>query len=174
MPRRPTAAVVLGLDPGLAKTGYAAVRRSARPSLIDAGVLRSRPSDPLEVRVAELCDDLRGLLAEFSPSASGLEAVFANPRNFASSLKLAQCRGGLAATLSAGGVPVFSVAPTRVKAWAAGSGRASKADVQRAVKAELRLPRVLKPNDAADAAAIALCVPASVFTPLSPGPPAGD
>lgn len=150
---------VLGIDPGLNRTGYAVVRREAgRAVLIEGGLIRTDRSRPLADRLRELSEGLREVLADFSPGFIAVEQAFANGRNFRSSLLLAHARGALMATAAECGVPVIGLAPTEVKRLLSGSGRASKEQVQAAVKAEFRLAAALEPNDVADAAAIALCV----------------
>ena len=149
----------LGLDPGLNRTGYAVLERTSRgPRLVEGGVLSSDPADPLAARVAEIGAGVRELIREFRPALIAVEQVFAHGRNFSSSLKLAHCRGAILLVAGDEGVPVEALAPTAIKARACGNGRADKAQMQRAVSAELGLPDVLEPNDAADAAAAALCV----------------
>ena len=149
----------LGLDPGLSRTGYAVIELSARgPRLVEGGVLRSDPADDLAARVAEIGAGVRELLREFRPRLVAVEAVFAHGRNFQSSLKLAHCRGAMLLACGEEGVPVETLAPAAIKSRTCGSGKATKAQMQRAVTAELGLPSILEPNDAADAAAAALCV----------------
>ncbi|QDT18193.1 crossover junction endodeoxyribonuclease RuvC [Alienimonas californiensis] len=149
----------LGLDPGLNRTGYAVLELTPRgPRLVEGGVLKSNPDDPLSVRVAEIGGGVRELIREFAPRLIAVEQVFAHGRNYASSLKLAHCRGAILLAAGEEGVPVEALAPTAIKARACGNGRADKAQMQRSVSAELGLKAVLEPNDVADAAAAALCV----------------
>ena len=149
----------LGLDPGLGRTGYAVLEYTAAgPRLVEGGVLRSNPDDPLADRVAEIGAGVRELIREFAPRVIAVEQVFAHGRNFQSSLKLAHCRGAILLVAGDENVPVVPLAPTAIKVRTTGSGKADKTQMQRAVTAELRLPGVLEPNDVADAAAAALCV----------------
>ena len=149
----------LGLDPGLNRTGYAVLERGPRgPRLVEGGVLKSDPNDPLSTRVAEIGRGVRELIREFRPRVVAVEQVFAHGRNYSSSLKLAHCRGAILLVAGDEGVPVEALAPTAIKARACGNGRADKAQMQRSVSTELGLKAVLEPNDVADAAAAALCV----------------
>ena len=149
----------LGLDPGLSRTGYAVLERTARgPRLVEGGTLTSKPADPLAARVAEIGSGVRELIQEYRPAVVAVENVFAHGRNFQSSLKLAQCRGAILLVAGDEGVKVVPLTPTTIKARATGSGRADKTQMQRAVSAELGLGKILEPNDVADAAAAALCV----------------
>ena len=158
-PPGPTPPRCLGIDPGLNRTGYAVLERTPRgPRLVEGGTLTSDAADPLAARVAEIGAGVRELIREFRPTELALENVFAHGRNFQSSLKLAQCRGAILLVAGDEGVPVTPLTPSAIKARATGSGRADKAQMQRAVSRELGLPAVLEPNDVADAAAAALCV----------------
>ncbi|NNJ26874.1 crossover junction endodeoxyribonuclease RuvC [Alienimonas chondri] len=149
----------LGLDPGLNRTGYAILELTPRgPRLVEGGVLKSKASDPLAARVAEIGGGVRELIQEFLPRLIAVEQVFAHGRNYSSSLKLAHCRGAILLAAGEEGVRVESLAPTAIKARACGNGRADKAQMQRSVSTELGLKDVLEPNDVADAAAAALCV----------------
>lgn len=149
----------LGIDPGLNRTGYALVERSARgPRLLEGGVLRSRNADTLAVRVHELASGLRDVLQEHEPKAVAIEQVFSMVRNPKTAILMAHARGALLAAIVEHGVPVIHYTPAQIKKLLTGSGRASKDQIQGAVKAELRLREVLEPNDVADASAVALCL----------------
>lgn len=149
----------LGLDPGLNRTGYALLQRSVKgPKLLEGGVLRSSPSDTLAQRVFELAKGLREVLSEFNPDAVAIEQVFSMVRNPKTAILMAHARGALLMTVAEHGVPLIHYTPAQIKKLLTGSGRASKEQIQGAVKAELRLKKTLEPNDVADASAIALCL----------------
>ena len=159
LPPPPAPPRCLGLDPGLNRTGYAVLERTpAGPRLVEGGVLRTNADDPLAARVAEIGTGVRELIREFRPQLVAVENVFAHGRNFASSLKLAQCRGAILCVAGEEQIPVVPLTPAAIKVRTTGSGRADKAQMQRAVTAELKLGKILEPDDAADAAAAALCV----------------
>lgn len=149
----------LGLDPGLNRTGYALVERSrSGPRLLEGGVLRSSAADSLARRVHELGSALRDVLDEHQPQAVAIEQVFSMGRNPKTAILMAHARGALLMTVADYGAPVIHYTPAQVKKLLTGSGRASKAQIQGAVQAELRLKKVLEPNDVADASAVALCL----------------
>ncbi len=149
----------LGLDPGLNRTGYALVERTNKgPRLIEGGVLRSAASDSLAQRVHELGKGLREVLQEHDPQAVAIEQVFSMVRNPKTAILMAHARGALLMTVADYGVPVIHYTPAQIKKLLTGSGRASKEQIQGAVKAELKLREVLEPNDVADASAVALCL----------------
>lgn len=149
----------LGLDPGLNRTGYALLQRtSVGPKLLEGGVIRSSPSDSLARRVHEIGSGVRDVLEEHRPGAVALEQVFSFGKNPKTALLMAHARGALLMTIAEVGLPIVHYTPTQIKKLLTGSGRASKSQIQSAVKAELRLSDILEPNDVADASAIALCL----------------
>jgi crossover junction endodeoxyribonuclease RuvC len=149
----------LGVDPGLRRTGYAILERSASgPALREAGVIRSKPGLSLAARVLEIGTGLREVIQEFKPDAMAIEQVFSLGRNPKSALLMAHARGAILMVTAELEVPVIHFTPTQVKRLLTGSGRASKEQMQHAVTRELRLERLLEPNDVADASAIALCL----------------
>ncbi len=149
----------LGLDPGLNRTGYALVeRRAAGPKLLEGGVLRSSASDSLARRVHELGSGLREVLQEHRPKAVAIEQVFSMVRNPKTAILMAHARGALLMTVADQDIPIIHYTPAQIKKLLTGSGRASKEQIQGAVKAELRLKKILEPNDVADASAVALCL----------------
>lgn len=153
----------LGIDPGLVRTGYALLERSAcGPVLREGGVIRSTSKLSLAERVHEIGCGMRELFDEFEPDAMAIEQVFSLTRNPKSALLMAHARGAILLTAAERKVPVVHFSPTQVKRMLTGSGRAPKLQIQQAIKRELKLDRLLEPNDVADASAIALCLYYSV------------
>ena len=148
----------LGIDPGLNRTGYALLERSPRgPVLREGGLLRSTRGRSLAERVHEIASGLREVLEEFQPQVLAIEQVFSLVRNPKSALLMAHARGAILSTAVEYGVPVVHYTPTQVKRLLTGSGKATKDQIQRAIKTELGLDRLLEPHDVADAFAVALC-----------------
>jgi crossover junction endodeoxyribonuclease RuvC len=148
---------VLGIDPGLSRCGYGAVRQEhAQPVAVVSGVLTTPPSNSLELRLAQLYRELRELLSRISPEVVVVERVL-----FQANAKTAMAVGqasGLALVAAAElGVPVVQYSPNEVKQAVTGWGNAGKEQVQRMVGALLDLPEVPSPPDRADALALALC-----------------
>lgn len=155
---RGPAAVYLGIDPGLNRTGYALIRRTPRrPVLLEGGVIRSQPQRPLAERVLEIGGGIGELMEEFQPDAVAIEQVFSLAKNPKSALLMAHARGAILLAVAVRSRPVVNYSPRQVKKLLTGSGTASKEQIQQAVQRELGLARVLEPNDVADACAIALC-----------------
>ena len=148
----------LGIDPGLNRTGYALLERSPRgPVLCEGGLIRTSRGRSLAERVHEISVGLHEILDEFRPSVLAIEQVFSLVRNPKSALLMAHARGAILAMAAERGVPVVHYTPTQIKRLLTGSGKASKEQIQRAIKTELGLDRLLEPHDVADAFAVALC-----------------
>lgn len=149
--------LVLGIDPGTAITGYALVSEDrGQPSLVEAGVLRTTADTPVGQRLQAIYQGVVALARRFSPDASAVEEVFFS-RNVRTALAVGHARGVVLLALADCGVPVAEYKPTEVKLTITGYGGADKAQVQEMVRLLLRLERQLEPDDAADAAAIAMC-----------------
>ncbi len=161
---------VLGIDPGLQRTGYALLADDAGAgSLLEAGLVRLNPREALERRLKELADSLAELLAAHAPTALACEALYAHYRHPRTAILMGHARGVILAEAARAGVAVVSVSATQVKKTLTGSGRASKTQVQRAVTRTLRLGRPLSPYDVADAVAVALCGLHQVRAPRAAG-----
>lgn len=149
---------VLGIDPGLNRTGYAVLEQTGRQlRLCEGGVIRSSPKLPLAQRVCEIATGVREVLDEFSPAVMAIEQIFSHVRNPKTAILMAHARGVILLAAAERLLPVVHYPATRVKQLVTGSGKADKQQVQRAVQHELRLTAALEPDDVADAAAIAIC-----------------
>lgn len=148
----------LGIDPGLNRTGYALLERTAAgPRLVEGGVIRSTPAKSLADRLHEIGDGVRDVLREFRPQALAIEQIFSHPGHPKTAVLLAHARGAILFAAKDAGLPVVHYTPKQVKRLLTGSGKASKEQVQLAIQRELGLSAVLEPNDVADAFAVALC-----------------
>lgn len=149
--------LALGIDPGTALTGYAVVRQAdSEPELVASGVIRTDASEPLPERLQQVYRGIVGLAREHRPDAAAVEEVFFR-RNVRTALAVGHARGVVLLGLADAGVKVYEYKPSVVKQTVTGYGGADKHQVQEMVRLLLRLPEVLRPDDAADAAAIALC-----------------
>lgn len=148
----------LGIDPGLSRTGYAVLERTPRgPVLREGGIIRSTTQRTLAERVHEIGTGLREVIEEFQPQVMAIEQLFSLVRNPKTALLMAHARGVILMTAAEMDIPVVDYAPRQVKRLLTGSGRASKEQIQSATKNELKLRKLLEPNDVADACAVALC-----------------
>ena len=154
----PRANCVLGVDPGLNRTGYAILERSAGgPVLREGGVIKSTASLSLAERVQEIGNGLREVIAEFHPQVLAIEQVFSSAQFPKTAILMAHARGAILYAASDAKMTVIDYAPREVKRLLTGSGKASKEQVQHAIRNELGLDQILEPNDVADAFAVALC-----------------
>ena len=148
---------VLGIDPGLSRCGYGVVEQAGRrPRAVAAGVLRTEPDDPVPIRLAALRDDLRLLIAEHRPAVVAVERVLFQV-NARTAIPVAQAAGIAMVEGVAAGADVVEYSPNQVKQAIAGDGRADKQQMERMVQTLLGISRPLRPVDAADAIALALC-----------------
>lgn len=152
------AARVLGVDPGLNRTGYAILERSTNgPVLREGGVIRSTKDLSLVERIYEIGQGIREVIDEFRPQVLAIEQVFSTTKFPKTAILMAHARGALLFAAADAGVPVVHYTPTQIKRLLTGSGHASKEQIQHAIRHELHLDKVLEPNDVADAFAVALC-----------------
>jgi crossover junction endodeoxyribonuclease RuvC len=148
---------VLGIDPGLSRCGFGAVRQvGARPEVVASGVITTPPGGDLPARLAQLAGELRELLRRTGPDVVVVERVLfqANART---AMSVGQASGLALVAAAERGVPVVQYSPNEVKQAVTGWGGAGKEQVQRMVQALLRLPEKPSPPDRADALALALC-----------------
>src|SRR3954451_8253165 len=149
--------LALGIDPGTANTGYGIVRgdRSGLVSLVECGVIRTRPRDPLPARLSEIFEGVTQLIARHRPDALSVEDVFYS-RNVRTTVVLGHARGVILLAAELAGIPVNEMAPAEIKKAVVGTGGATKEQVQFMLTRLLRLKSVPQPSDAADGVAAAL------------------
>ena len=148
---------VLGIDPGLTRTGYGIIEAvGSKTRAVAAGVIRTDPASGIAHRLAELYRDLEGLLADFDITEAAIEEVFVN-RTLHTAMAVGRASGVALLSLGRAGLPVTEYTPSAVKMALCGYGDADKTQVQRVIAMRLGLPSAPKPADAADALAIALC-----------------
>lgn len=147
--------IVLGLDPGLERTGWGVIRaRGNALTHVASGVVRTRPADPLPARLAALFAGLEAVCATHAPSAAAVEETFVN-QNPRSTLKLGQARGVVLLAAARLGLAVGEYPPATVKKCVVGVGGADKAQVHAMVR--ILLPGCAPEGaDAADALAVAI------------------
>jgi len=150
--------IVLGIDPGTAATGYGIVERSgSRLRAVDYGCLETLPTQPPAQRLLEIHQAVTELIATHRPAMLGVERLFFN-RNVQTAFAVGQARGVVLLAAAEAGLPVFEYGPHEVKMAVTGYGRADKQQVQRMVQVVLGLDSLPRPDDAADALAVAICL----------------
>lgn len=156
--------IVLGIDPGTARTGYGVVsREGSHLRLITYGCIETVPDRPLEARLLIIHQALTELLDEFRPEAVGVERLFFN-KNVQTAFAVGQARGVVLLSAAQHALPLFEYGPHEVKLAVTGYGRAPKDQVQRMVQAVLAMDELPRPDDAADALAVAVCTAHSART----------
>jgi len=150
--------LVIGLDPGTATTGFGLVREGPDGSLsgLDYGVIRTPASDSDADRLAQLYQELTGILTRHKPDTAAVEKLFFQ-KNVTTAISVAQGRGASLVALAQAGLQVAEYTPMEIKQAIAGYGGADKAQMQQMVRALLNLDDIPRPDDAADALAVAIC-----------------
>jgi crossover junction endodeoxyribonuclease RuvC len=149
--------IVLGIDPGLANTGYGVVmRRGGRLVALDGGVIQTHAGASQERRLSDIHVAIDGLLAEHAPDAVALEELYFG-QNVRTAFAVGQARGVVMLAAGQHGVPCTSYTPQKVKSAVCGNGRAEKEQVARMVQTLLGLAEQPRPDHAADALAVAMC-----------------
>lgn len=147
----------LGVDPGTARMGYAVVVQEADVlRLLTVGVLQTSSESPLPERLRDLYEGMARIIDEHHPAELAVEELFFN-RNVQSALSVGQARGVVLLAAAQRGLVVFGYTPLQVKQAVTGFGRARKEQIQEMVRVLLHLDAVPQPDDAADAAALAVC-----------------
>lgn len=149
--------VVMGVDPGTARTGYGVVAaEGGLLSLVACGLIVTAPGIPLEARLLEIHDQVYQVIQDHRPHALAVEQLFFG-KNAKTASSVGQARGAVLVAAARSRVPVLEYAPLEVKMALVGYGRAPKQQIQGMVKALLRLAEAPKPDDVADAVAVAVC-----------------
>jgi crossover junction endodeoxyribonuclease RuvC len=149
--------LVMGIDPGLSRCGYGVIRQKGRATeAVAAGIIRTDKDDPIPQRLHELQSELVELLNEYQPDAVAIEQVLFQV-NVRTAMGVGQASGVAMAAAVGAGAEVFEYSPTQIKKAVTGWGAADKEQMGQMVQTLLGLPQPLKPVDAADAIAVALC-----------------
>ena len=148
----------LGIDPGTATMGWGIVEEDGRGGLelVDYGTLTTSKDLPLERRLQKLYVELTGLIDKYHPETAGVEGLFFS-KNVTTAIAVSHARGIVLLALANADIPVHEYRPMAIKQAVTGYGHAEKAQIQEMVRLQLGLERVPKPDDAADALAIAIC-----------------
>lgn len=149
--------VILGIDPGLATVGYGVISAEGtvfRP--LEYGAVITKPHALLEKRIRQIYDDVSAILKRHRPDVVAVEELFFN-KNVKTAIDVAQCRGAVLLAAEQAGVDIYEYTPLQIKQNLVGYGRAEKGQVMYMTKLLLNLDEVPKPDDTADALAIAIC-----------------
>lgn len=148
----------IGIDPGTATTGFSIVEKKHKGEikLLDYGCIKTAANLAMGIRLNQIAKDLESLIKKWKPSIASVERLFFN-KNVKTAMTVAQARGVILQTLEAHGIEQEEYTPLQVKSAICGYGKADKKMVQDMIKILLGLPKAPKPDDAADAVALAIC-----------------
>lgn len=155
--QRGAALVILGIDPGYAIVGYGAVfydNYKFKP--LGYGAITTQAGTRFDLRLLDIYNDMQTVLKQFSPDALSIEKLFFNT-NQKTGIDVAQARGVIVLSAVQAGIPLFEYTPLQVKQSVVGYGRAEKKQVMEMTRSILGLGSIPKPDDAADALALAIC-----------------
>jgi crossover junction endodeoxyribonuclease RuvC len=149
--------LVVGIDPGIATTGYGFVReKDDGLTVVDYGAILTSPSDSQEKRLQIIHEKIKELLLLHKPDSGAVEKLFFQ-KNVTTAIGVGQARGVILLALSECGIPLGEYSPREIKQAITGYGGAQKMQMQQMVKAILGLQDIPRPDDAADALSIAIC-----------------
>ncbi len=150
--------IALGIDPGTATTGYGIVKDypDGRLISISYGVIRTDSKSHYSIRLKEIYEGILSLIECYQPDAMVIEQLFFN-KNVSSALSVGQARGVVILAAALSGIQLSEYTPIQVKEAVTGYGRADKHQIQQMIKMLLGFDDIPKPDDAADALALAIC-----------------
>lgn len=149
--------IILGIDPGIAIVGVGVIEYNQNKfRVLDYGAITTSPKNRLPERLELIYDELDRIISHYKPDAFALEELFFN-QNAKTAITVGQARGVVVMCAQKKKLPIYEYTPLQVKQAVAGYGRADKKQVQQMVKVLLNLKEVPKPDDVADALAIAIC-----------------
>ena len=157
MPFKPKAStIILGIDPGVARTGYAFIlEQNNCQKILDFGIITTSAKQPFPERLKYIHLSLTKLIKKFKPNIIAVEQLYFC-KNVKTAMQVGQARGVILLTAILNKLPLYEFTPLQIKQAVCGYGKADKTQVQNMVKILLNLKQIPKPDDAADALAIAL------------------
>ncbi len=148
--------IIVGFDPGLATLGYGVISvNQGKPTMLDYGAVLTPKDENLAVRLAMIEEGVKQIIAKYKPDEIALEELFF-AKNVTTAINVAHARGVILLTAVKECGKIYEYTPLQIKQALTGYGRADKHQVQEMVKMMLRLKKIPKPDDAADALAVAL------------------
>lgn len=148
---------ILGIDPGYAIVGFGVLDYdNVKFRVVQYGAVTTSPETPFNDRLAEIFEDMNGLFDAFKPDCVSVEKLFFNT-NTTTGIDVAEARGVILMSAARRRIPVYEYTPLQVKMAVTGYGRAKKHQIQEMTRSILSLDKIPKPDDTADALAIAIC-----------------
>lgn len=148
--------IILGVDPGTARLGYGAITNESHPSCVRYGCITTGPSRSAGERLYRIGKDFRKLLKELKPDVVAMETIYFF-KNAKTIIQVSQAQGVILIAATGLRIPVKEYTPLEIKMAVCGYGRAEKYQIKKIVQQTLGLASAPRPDDAADALAIALC-----------------
>ena len=149
--------IILGIDPGYAIVGWGVIEyNSNKFNVIDYGAVTTQAGTPFNDRLKMVYDGIDTIMKRYSPQALAIEKLFYNT-NAKTVIDVAQARGVINLAAVQNNIPIFEYTPLQVKQSVVGYGRAEKKQVQEMTRVILKLEKIPKPDDTADALAMAIC-----------------
>lgn len=148
---------IMGIDPGYGIIGFSVIEKSnSENSVVDYGVITTPKEMPFAERLKAIYESMHKLIERFEPDEVAVEKLYFN-KNITTGIPVAEARGVILLSIVTKNLPVFEYTPQQIKMALTGLGRAEKSQVQFMVKTLLHLTKIPRPDDAADAVAVALC-----------------
>ena len=152
--------IILGIDPGTATTGFGVIEYKKKNKkqivCLDYGIIQTSPKQTTGERLIQLNFDLNEIIKKYKPEMAAVESLFFF-KNLKTAMPVSQARGVILYTLSKKNIPFIELTPQQAKTSVTGYGKATKNQVQKMVQKLLFLEEMPKPDDAADALALAIC-----------------
>lgn len=149
--------IILGIDPGLALLGYGLIKtENDKVKLLECGTIVTKAGTPFPRRLSIIHNSMGELIQKFQPDCIAFEELFAG-KNVKTVIQVAQARGAAMAAAFGTGAELFEYTPMQIKQAVVGYGRADKKQVQEMVRLLLGMEKIIRPDDAADAVACAIC-----------------
>ena len=147
---------ILGIDPGVATVGFGVIEAQAgRQQMIQYGAITTPAGQPLAARLVQIAQDMETLITQFQPDEMSIEELFFS-KNITTGIQVAQARGVILLACAQRGLTPFEYSPSRVKLALVGYGNAEKKQMMELTRSMLHLAKLPRPDDAADALAIAI------------------
>jgi len=147
--------IILGIDPGTASTGYGVIKKSRTFRCLDYNVIHTKPNSEPGERLRKINNRLSQVIREHQPDVLAIENIYFF-KNLKTAIPVSEAKGAILLTAAKKKLPVCEFTPLQVKLAITGNGRADKKEVQKKLKKILKLKQIPKPDDAADALAIAM------------------
>jgi crossover junction endodeoxyribonuclease RuvC len=150
--------LVIGIDPGTASTGYGLIHQLSNGQLepISYGLISTAAGEPMSTRLLSLFSELTAVITEFKPDSAAIEKLYFQ-RNVSTAISVGQARGVAMLAFAQAGIDIEEYSPNEIKLAVSGYGGADKRQIQAMVKILLNMKEIPKPDDAADALAVAIC-----------------